>query len=78
MSGQLDTAPGSEMTGDDMVLEPLPGPTAMGALQVTDTEPGLELGLNGTLGTGPGFTPTSFLPFFLQFCLWASGTIQSI
>lgn len=46
MSGQLDAALGLEMTGDDMVLEPLPGPTGMGALQGTDTESGLELGLN--------------------------------
>lgn len=37
-------------------------------------EPGLGQGYK------QGFTsvPTSFLPFFLQFCLWASGTFQSI
>ena len=34
------------MTGDAMVLESLPGPTGMEALQGTDTDLGLELGFN--------------------------------
>lgn len=46
MSGQLDAALGTEMMGDDMVLESLPGPIGMGALHGTDTESGLGQGLN--------------------------------
>lgn len=60
-----------------MVLESSPGSIGMGALRRADrVRAGPRPPL--TLRTGPGFIPTSFLPFFLQFCLWASGTIQSI
>ena len=45
LSGQLDAAQRSEMMGDDMVLESLPGPLGMAALQGTDTESGLGQGL---------------------------------
>ena len=68
VSGQLDAALRSEMMGDDMVLESLPGPLGMAALQGTDTESGLGQGLKWHSGQAQLYTYLllAFLPTALS------------